>query len=100
MLGLRASGMMHYGPCLELLGFRPPLLASSTEFSGSDFEVLLWFQLPRTSFGELMCNLAFTFSACQKFTGHYKGNFFVMARSTSAALGEVGKRRLVRVHVS
>ena len=25
LLGLRASGTMHWGPCLELLGFCPPL---------------------------------------------------------------------------
>ena len=36
--GLRAGGMTHCGPWLELLGFAR-LLASSTEFSGSDFKV-------------------------------------------------------------
>ena len=37
-LGLRAGGMIHCGPRLELLGFSR-LLASSTEFIGSDLEV-------------------------------------------------------------
>ena len=30
--------------------------ASSTEFSGSDFKVSLWFQSPPAAFGELICN--------------------------------------------
>ena len=32
----------------------------------------------------------FAFSTCQCFTGYPRGNFFVMARSASVALGEVG----------
>ena len=45
MLSLRAGGMMHYGPWLELLGFCwvfARLLASSTEFIGCDLEVSRW----------------------------------------------------------
>ena len=40
------------------------------------------------------------FLPAKKFTGHSKGNFFDIARSASAALGEVGKRGWIRDHVS
>ena len=33
--------------------------ASSTEFSGSDFKVSLWFQPPPAAFEELICDPAF-----------------------------------------
>ena len=38
VLCLHVEGMMHYRPCLELLGVGR-LLASSTKFSGNDFKV-------------------------------------------------------------
>ena len=41
---------MHCGPSLELLGFCQCLLITSTEFSGSDLPVSLWFQPPARGF--------------------------------------------------
>ena len=41
---------MHCGPSLELLGFCQCLLVTSTEFSGSDLQVSLWFQPPPREF--------------------------------------------------
>ena len=74
-------------------------MASSTEFSETDFKGLLWFQPPAAAFGELISNPAFAFFPCQDFASPSKSNFFVMARSASVALGEVGQRNWFHVKV-
>ena len=89
------DGMMHCCPWLKLPCFYPPLgqvkiawflshlLASSTEFSGSDFKVSLWFQPPPAAFGELICDPTFRLFCLPIF----HRSLFLMAGTASVALG-------------
>lgn len=89
VFGLRAGGMMHCGPCLELLGFCPPLgWFNVVQWKGlQSFAVV---QPPQAVLENLSGTPRFAFSACQCFTGHSRGSFLAMARSASVALNEVG----------
>ena len=77
--------MLHCGPWLELLG--------SGQFNGVQWKWLQSFAVVSTATSHFwraylwpLC----AFSVCQCFTGPPKGNFFVIARSASKALSEVG----------
>ena len=74
--------MMHYGPCLELLGFYSPL----GQFNGVQWK---WLQSGFNRHQPLLGNLYNLWPHVLPFL-RVRGDFFVRARSASVALGEAG----------
>ena len=77
--------MLYSGPWLELLG--------SDQFNGVQWKWLQSFAVVSIATSRIWRAYLwplFAFSVCQCFTGPSKGNFFVIARSASKALSEVG----------
>ena len=77
-------------PLLKIARFLP----ASWPVQWSSVEVTSKFRCGFNRHQPVLENLSatplFAFCTCQCFTGYPRGNFFVMARSASVALGEVG----------
>ena len=90
----RVGSALHWHDALRPLLKIARFLPASWPVQWSSVEVTSKFRSGFNRHQPVLENLSatplFAFSTCQCFTGYPRGNFFVMARSASVALGEVG----------
>ena len=90
----RVGSALHWHDALRPLLKIAWFLPASGPVQWSSVEVTSKFRSGFNRHHPVLENLSatplFAFSTCQCFTGYPRGNFFVMARSASVALGEVG----------